>query len=391
MKKKHFMAAVVLGVCVLAAAGCGKGKKSSGEAVSDTEAAELEALDYNTKDYVRLGEYKKLKVKYPVPTVSDEDVQMTVDELVEENLEYTEITDRGAQESDSVNIDFTGTVDGEEFDGGSEEDYDLVLGEGEFLEEFENNLIGKKAGEVAEFSVEFPEDYSEEMAGKTAEFKVTVNSVSEVKRPEYNDAFVAEVTDYDTVEAYEESVREDLMASAAEESKQAAGEDALSQAIENAKIDGYPQALYDVCYADTEESYRAYAEMFGMEFEDFMSEFMGGEDLGDTTLSWVNEIMVSQAIAEKEGFAISDETYETEGASLATEYGYASLEEFEADYGKVSVITNLLREKTIDFLYENSEVEEVSQEEYYGDDEEIEVDNTEADGDTEEFLLEGTE
>lgn len=393
MKKKHFVVTALIGLGVLMIAGCGDKKANADNAVSDTEAAEMAALDYDVKDYVKLGQYKGLEVKYPVPTVSDDDVSTYISDLLDENTEYRDITDRGAADGDSLNIDFTGTVDGEEFDGGSAEEYEFILGQGEFLEEFENSLQGKKAGESVTFPLTFPDDYSEDMAGKTAEFTVKVNSVSEVITPEYNDEFVSEVTDYDTTAAYEESVREELMISAQEESESAAGEDALAKAIENAEISGYPQALFDACYDETVASYQSYAEMFGMEFDEFMSEFMGGEDLEETTKNWVYEILVSQAIAEEEGYEISDKNYESEAEALALEYEYETLEDFEADYGKLSIMTMLIREKTIDFLYENAKVEEVSEDEYYGEEaeEEVEEDGTEELLDTEMIFMEDTE
>lgn len=377
MKKRIYTLLLIAGIMAGLLSGCGK-KQETG-AVSDTEAAELSVFDYDPETYVTLGDYKNLAIEYPVPEVTDDDVQSAVSDLLDENTEYKEITDRGAEDGDSLNIDFDGTLDGEAFDGGSAEDYDFVLGDGEFLDEFETNLAGKKAGEEVTFPVTFPDDYSEDMGGKTAEFTVKVNSVNEVITPEYNDAFVAKVTDYDTTEAYEESLREDLLASAQQESEDAAGEKALTQAIANARISGYPQELYDICYADTKDSYQSYADMFGVDFDTFMSEYMDGEDLDSVTESWVNEILVSQAIADKEGFAVTEDEYQTQGASLAAEYGYATLTDFEEDYGKVSVMANLIREKTIRYLYEHAKVTEVSQAEFYGQDaEEIPVDDTEA-------------
>lgn len=391
MRRKIYLTAAVMAAGAVLFAGCGSQNEDS--SVSDTEAAEAEALNYEVKDYVKLGDYKGLDIKYPVPSVTEDDIGLCIMELIDENTEYNEITDRGAAEGDSVNIDFTGTIDGEEFDGGSSEDYEFILGEGEFLDDFESNLIGKNAKETVTFSLTFPEDYYDDTAGKTAEFSVVINSVSEVITPEYNDAFVAEVTDYDTMEAYEDSLREELMISAQEESELAAGEDALQQAIENAEINGYPQALYDACYNDTLESYQMYAEMLGMELEEFLSDYMENEDMEEVTISWVNEILVSQAIAEKEGFAITDRNYEEEAKAMAVEYGYDSLEDLEADYGKVSIVAALIRDKAISFLYDSADVTEVSEEEYYGEDEEdlFLEDTEELITDTEVIFMEDTE
>ena len=131
------------------------------------------------------------------------------------------------------------------------------------------------------------------------------------------------------------------------------------------------------------DEYASFAEMFGMELDDFLSDFMGDEDIDSVTLSWVNEILVSQAIAEKEGFTLTDKEFEEEAKELAIENDYASYEEFLEESGKVSVTATLLRNRAINYLYKNANVEEVSQEEYYGEDSDLldteeEIDNTEA-------------
>ena len=148
MKKKTGLAAILFGTGLCLMAGCGNNSSAgneTGESVVDTETQVF--FDYNVSDYVTLGDYKNLSVQYPVPVVTDEDVEMSIEELVSDYTEYNEDANRAAQEGDYLSIDFAGTIDGEEFDGGSAEDYEFTLGEDEFPEDFEKNLIGKKAGE----------------------------------------------------------------------------------------------------------------------------------------------------------------------------------------------------------------------------------------------------
>ena len=385
MRKTIFLAAV-LGFSVIVSAGCGN-TNNSGDSLSDTEMLEEAAFDYNVSDYVTLGEYKNLDIRYPVPVVSDDDVEMSVEEFLDENTEYNEISNRPAQDGDFINIDFTGTIDGKEFDGGTAQDYEFTLGQEEFLDDFEANVIGKNTGETFTFQMVFPDDYDEDLSGKTAEFTVTLNSISEVVVPEYNDELVKKLTDYDTVAAYEDSLREELLLSAQEESASTAGDEALEKAVENATINGYPQALYDVCYNETMEQYQSYADMFGVEFDEFMSDFMEDGDVESETLNWVNEILVSQAIAEQEGFEITDDNYKSEAESLAVEYEYDTVDDFIADYGVLSVRAMLVRDKAIAFLYENANIEEVSEDEYYGEDDEEDL----SDDDTEGIFEEDTE
>ena len=119
--------------------------------------------------------------------------------------------------------------------------------------------------------------------------------------------------------------------------------------------------------------------MFGVEYEEFMTDFMEEGDVESETLSWVNEILVSQAIAEQEGFEVTDEDYQAEAEALAVEYEYESVDDFISDYGELSVRVMIVRDKAIAFLYENAQIKEVSEDEYYGEDEEEEL----SDDDTE--------
>lgn len=177
------------------------------------------------------------------------------------------------------------------------------------------------------------------------------------------------------------------MGNAAAESQEAAGGEALSLAIANASINGYPQGLYDACHESVMATYEEYAMMFGMELDEMIAD--AGEDgIQEEVMMMVNETLVSQAIAKKEGFEVTAENYAKEAEELGIEYGYETLSEFLSDYGKASVMNSLVRDKAVAFLYENAKVEEVSEEEYYQDDEAL--DEIEEEG-TEELLEEGTE
>ena len=373
--KKCYLNLAAFVCCASLLTGCGKDSSATEEAISSTEAHFSEALNYDPADYVKLGDYKKLKVQYPLPYVSDEDMQMYIYDLMDEATEYRE-TEDAAKSGDYVKIDFTGTIDGKEFEGGSASRYEFILGQGEFFDDFEKNVIGLKKGEDVSFQMTFPEDYFDELKGKTADFKVTLQSVSQVIQPEYTDELVAKNTEYSSIEEYEEAIREELIVEAQQASEDEAGSSALAQAVENAKIEGYPQALYDYTYQDTREICEGTAQMFGLEIDEVIQDYYGAENLEEAVLDAVNETMVIQAIAKKEKLEISEKDFEKEAENLSAEYGYETLEEFEEDYSRTELELILVREKVLDFLYESSELEEVSQEEYYGSD---------------EFFIEGTE
>ena len=331
MKKKLYEAALLMGMIAVLLSGCGNDTNTQ-SSTEGTELTEGNVFDYDVNDYVTLGEYKNLSVRYPVPTVTDESLKMEIEYLQNDNTEYKEITDRGAQNGDYVNIDKEVKINGEKSEDESDSGYEFTLGDGEFFEDFEKNLIGKKAGETFTFTAVYPEDYDEEIGGKEAEFSITMNSVQEVIVPEYNDEFIKKVTDYDSVKAYEEATMEELMNDAQEASRNSAGEEALQLAMQNATVNGYPKSLYEACYSSTVNEYQEYADMFGME----LSEFMGDEDeVEEEVISWVNEILVSQAIAEKEGFEVTDDNYKEDAEALAVDYGYESLDEFVSNNGEI--------------------------------------------------------
>lgn len=417
MKKKHYIVVLAAVAAALMLAGCGDKKQGNGEdadnAVADTEAEDGEdtedtggmidigsgkevpgdVLEFNVSDFVKLGDYKGLEVTYPsVLAVTDEDVQEEIQYELEDNTEYKEVKDRAAAEGDTVNIDFTGTIDGKEFEGGTAEEYDLELGAGDFIEGFEENLVGKKAGDTAVFKVTFPEDYDEELGGKEAEFTVTVNSISEAVVPELDEEFVKSVSEFETVKDYEDSVRKQLEADAEDESKMEAQENALQLAIQNAEVDGYPQKLYDFFYDDTVTGYKNYAELMGMDYEEFLQSVMTEDDIKQMVTEQVGEYLVASAILEKEGQEISDSEYQKLAEQMAKENEYQTLEEYEEDYGAVYIRTQLVREKVLDILYDSAKLTEIPYEEYHKDDyaeeedmkeEGTEEDTEEGDGDLE--------
>lgn len=378
-KQKYFLAALLL-TATTALTGCKSSSGNQNNALLSTE----EGMNFYAQDYVKLGDYKGLEVQYLIPSeVTQDDIDSYIQEQISYYTEYTDV-DRAAKIGDSVCINFTGTIDGEEFDGGSAEDYTLTLGSGEFLEDFENALVGKKTGETTTFSITFPDDYDEDgtLSGKEAEFTVTINYVSEVTVPEYNDQFVAEISDYKTTAEYEAYVKELLAQNYENSSKDMAGEDALALAMENATVDGYPEELFNSFYEQTLADYQMYADFMGMDFEDFLTEYMSEDDIKEVALDSVNEFLIVQAIADKEGIKLTKENFEEEAKQLATEYEYDSVESMQEDFGTSYLYTTLLREKVKDFLYNSAKVTELPEDEYYQDmeDEEYYYEDTEAVG-----------
>ncbi len=208
MTKKWIAAGLVLVLSVGLMAGCGNSDSAS---EATTEAPEEESaltapVDYSTGynddgtvegggngKYVTLCEYSGIEVPREEVEVGDDEVQEQVDYIMANYETTDEITDRAVADGDVVNIDYVGTLDGEEFDGGSAEGYDLTIGSGTFIDNFEEQLIDVMPGDTVEVAVTFPEDYSsEDLAGQDAVFTTTVNYISETVIPDLTDDFVEE-------------------------------------------------------------------------------------------------------------------------------------------------------------------------------------------------------
>lgn len=314
--------------------------------------------------YVKLGDYKNIEITRIKPEVTEEALQDEISYVLEENAGQKEITDRACENGDMINIDFTGTIDGEEFDGGSDEDYDLELGAGYFLEDLEAGIEGMKTGDTKDITITFPEDYDEEHGGKEAVFSVTLNSIYEEVLPEYNDEFVSGISDFSTVEEYEEDLKNTLLEDAQANSDDAAYSDVLTAVINVSEFSGYPDELYEKCKKSYDEVNAMYAEMFGVSVEDFE---VSEEETKEYVEELVYEKMVITAIAEKEKIEVTEDEYNDTIEALAEEYGYDSAEDFEADYTKDYLMEEFLSSKVLDFLLENAKITEVSEEEYYAD------------------------
>lgn len=317
-------------------------------------------------EYVKLADYKGLELNKIKPEVTEESLEYEIEMILEENAEYNPV-ERAAEMGDNVNCDFEGTVDGEAFEGGSAEDFEVLIGEGFMLEEFENGLIGMKAGDTKEVTLTFPDDYDEgELSGKEAVFSITVNEVSETSIPELTDEFVATISDAATVDEYKEQLRAELLSYSEENSAYSLSADALQAVIDGATFEGYPQELYDSCKAEYDAMNASFAEMFGMDVADFE---LSEEDTKAAVMEMVNETMVVTTIAEKEKIEVTEEEYTDYVNNAYAEEEFESVEEYEATYPKEESMKMLLTEKVKNFLIENAKITEISEEEYYAEDE----------------------
>lgn len=296
---------------------------------------------------LKITQYKGVEVAEVEKTeVTDEDVEAAIEEI---RLASTISEDRGVVAGDTVNIAFVGKMDGEEFDGGSSESYDLEIGSGAFIDGFEDSIIGHKVGETFDWNGVFPDNYPEDMAGKDCVFTITVNSIA----PELNDEFVQSVsTESTTVEEYKEEMKKAL-----EEDAELSYESSLMTAVwevisENTEVYEYPEEDVQALVEQVVSYYESYAEAYGTDYETLIVEQMGStvEDfeaqLEEMAKESIKEEMIIQAIAEKEKIEMDDETYEAELEKIATTNGYTSVDElkeaFEEEDLKDAALGNIV-------------------------------------------------
>ena len=362
------------------------GTEDVSEEESETEFNVEDLPVYDASEYVTLGEYKGLTVEVDPVEVTDEQV---MDKIASETKQT--LTEGTVEDGDTVNIDYVGKIDGEEFDGGSAEGYDLEIGSCTFIDGFEDGIIGMQVGETKDLELTFPEDYhSEDLAGKDVVFTVTVNSISRV--PELTDEVADSVVEGMTAEAYQESVRQELEDSAKESQKSDAQQKLLQAVYDNATISGYPEENLQYTINRAKNYYEWLASMYGMTLDDYLTnygmtqdEFM--EQIQPVAEEALGEEMTLLAIAEEESIEVSDEEYQDGLARYAEAQGMDDPSKLEEAYGENYIRNSLLQEKVLNFLYENATIEEVKETEAESDTEEV----TEAESDTEKATEAGSD
>lgn len=382
MKKRAIMISMLL-VMALSVTGCSqktatKDKDTKTEETAKTDDAEETESD-NTEDTsedtpttaelmagidvekcVTLGDYKGVTVEKTIQSVTDEDVQNEIDNAL---ANYPVEVDQAAKEGDTVNIDYVGKIDGEEFDGGSDQGADLKLGSGKFIDGFEDGLIGARKGETRTLNLTFPEDYTQDLAGKAVEFTVTVNAVKE-PLSEPTDRWVADnIEGYDNIADYKAGIRSEQEESNEQTAENQVRYAAWTQVIDNCTINEYPETLVEVGKKLYEQQVETYAKYAGMELDAYIEssgltqeEYQSNmEEYGKNVAA---QALVCQAICDKEGFAIGDDDYQKALQDMLTEYGCTE-DELIQTYGQDNVEQSIMLNRVSNLILENANVTEV--------------------------------
>ena len=375
--KRKIAKVLVAGLIGLQLIGCSNQKientEENKEVVENAESVEATVVyfdEINADEYVTLGDYKGLEVVSTVQSIGDEEVDSYIEYMLSSTSgELEEVTDRDVIENgDVANIDYVGKKDGVAFDGGTAEGYDLGIGSGSFIPGFEEGLVGVKKGETVDIELTFPENYhAPDLAGAEVVFTVTVNGIYKEIKPEFNDAFVAElaIENVSTTEEYR-SYLKNMME---ENEKQYALQDVQTQLLamvtENATVSGTPQELVDRFYQVNINNMTYNAMMYGMDLQTFVSSYYGldEESFEAETVAAAEEsakqALVCLKIASEENIVVTEEEVNAAVEESYAEYGYPSAEEFKATIDMDEYKDSLLLNKIVDFLVENATITEV--------------------------------
>lgn len=346
----------------------------TGAEEESSEAETEEAFDYSegydekgffegvkALDYVTLPDYSTIEVPNTV-LPSDDDVQSQIDSTLNSYATKNQITDadRKIEDGDTVNIDYVGSVDGVEFEGGSTDGKGttVTIGVTQYIDGFLDQLVGHAPGENFDITVTFPDPYTnnEDLSGKEAVFNITINYIEETVVPELDDDFVAEnLSDYESADAYRQSVYDSLY-------KQNLFNELSEYLVNNCEFSEIPESVSDTIYNERYERYSYYAQMYGMDMDSFLSANGLDEDsFRDMWTDYTKACLAYQAVMEDAGWEMSVDDAKEELGFDEDSYNNAV-----TNFGEPYVLSVAMQSYVLDKLGDNVtlvEPEEESSEE----------------------------
>jgi len=363
--KKYLIITALLLACMFTVTACGQEKGTPGESIftptptvaANSTPSQVLAEIHPIKDIVTVGKYIGVEVTPLDLVATDAEVEL---ELYLSLKEHVTDTDRKEiKKYDLANIDFVGKKDDVAFDGGTAEGYDLFIGSGNFIPGFEDGLIGVTVGETVDIPLTFPESYGNaELAGQDVIFTVTVNFIKEL--PEINDAFIAEKTEFDTVDAYKEDIRKTLQSSYDATIDSQFETDVMAAIVADATFHMDLSQEVDTYAANMKAMYESYASMYGISLDVYISAMFGmslsafNAELPKSADQIVKGYYAMLAVADAENITVSDAEYQEYATQMMTDYGYQSIEAMEADYPRKNLENSILYEHALNFVMENA-------------------------------------
>ena len=371
MKKKVYL--MILTLCIaFAGTACGTKEKAAEETkISEEKTEEKEDTKksgegtrlVSVKDidkYITIGQYKGLSLEKVVETITDADVEGSISQDLAMTKE--EVKDGVVEEGDTVVVNYVGTENGKEFNGGSAENQEITIGSGGYIPGFEDGILGMKKGETKDVPLTFPEDYIEpSMAGKDVVFKITLQSFK--RAPELNDDWVAKNTDFKTVEEYKEDKKKLLQKSAEQMAESILYQNAWNQVYEASEVKEYPEKDVEEAYAEFETQIKSYAKQGGMELEDYLESQQVSKEAFETQCqeyaeARVKQNLILQGIMDAEGMTLEDKESLAVQDELIQNYGVKDLAALVDTYGQASVDTTIGLIRVERFIAENANIEE---------------------------------
>lgn len=309
------------------------------------------------KPEVTLGDYKGIEVEKKTAEVTDEELQAEIDKVRESNSRMITVEDRAVQDGDITTIDFEGFVDGEPFEGGKGENYPLTIGSHSFIDNFEEQLIGKNIGEETEVNVTFPEQYqAEELQGKPAVFKVTIKEIKVKELPELDDDFAQDVSEFDTVDEYKEDLKKKLLENKEAALKREKEEDVVGKIIENATME-IPDPMVDTQVRQMVQEFSQRIQSQGLSLQQYM-QFTGmtpeslTNELQPQALKRIQSRLVLEAVVAAENIETSDEDLEKELEKMAEMYQMEAdkLKELVGEEEKKQIALDLAVQKAVELV-----------------------------------------
>lgn len=309
---------------------------------------------------VTLGKYMGVTVTKIDTSVSDDEVAEALEQQRNNNARTISVTDRPVAVGDTAVIDFEGFVDGVAFEGGKGENHPLEIGSHTFIDNFEDQLVGKNAGDEVEVNVTFPEQYqAADLAGKPATFKVKINEIKAKELPELDDEFAQDVSEFDTLAEYKESLKKNLEEKKENEAKRTKEDEAVQKIIDKSKMD-IPEAMIDTqCETMIEEFAQRIAQS-GLSMDQYL-QFSGltvdglKEQVRPEALSRIQASLVLEQIAKDENIEVPDDDVNAEIEKMAASYGMEAdkLKEYMGDAEKESMKKDLAINKAVELVMSN--------------------------------------
>ena len=315
--------------------------------------------EFAVKPEVTLGKYKGVQVTTIDTSASAEEVEQELNRERENNARTITVEDRPVADGDTAVIDYEGFVDGKPFEGGKAENHSLVIGSHSFIDTFEEQLVGKNTGDELEVHVTFPEEYhAAELAGKPAVFQVKINEIKAKELPELDDEFAQDVSEFDTLEEYKDSLKKRLVDRKEASAKREKEEEAINKIIDKSKME-IPEAMLETQIDTMMNQFANQIAQQGLSLEQYM-QFSGmtmanmQEQMKPDALKRIQTSLVLEQIAKEENIQISEEEVEAEFARMAEMYGMEAEQIKTIMGGEVEGMKkDLAVQKAVDLIMEN--------------------------------------